>query len=569
MSRVATGGGWRLLAGALGLAALVGASTGVAAPETRYHQFTKKYKKASDQAKVVAATYLGGPGTEWLVSGGFQPDGTVVVAGVALGPTLELGKAKVKVLGTDAAPPAAPAPKLKRERGKPVKDKKGKPVYEPFAWDHENATAFVVRMSSDLKTVRSASRFPWKAGGLTGAAVDEKGHIYLTGPARAGIKDVGGPQEELKAKKTGMKKGGCDQVYLAKLSPDAGKVLWLRTLKGKSDAPEVTLDAKGKLRLQSADLRTLSPEGEQEAVTVVPGGITTRAGSTTTLTTAVSPKDGTFVRAGEYPWPTGREVYRGPILNVHKPDGKLLYELYNWPGPLVGLDNLRLVSGSAIRQVRFDDDGNLVLYAWSDGGNSVLDREPFDVRTTSKKMDGLGFSAWGAEALSCAYLIKVDPKDYRVVSGTLWLAYLNKRNGPNTIGVDSLGCASDGSVCLAGKSAWGLIRTGNAVDDGEPAGTYVAVLSKECSSLRFSSTMPACGTTDVRDGARWGVVRGRLNGKPMALFLGGAVDNEEVGGTSRPAPTVRALQPDYGGGHSDGYLLLLDLSNTTESSTKE
>ena len=37
-------------------------------------------QQVSHQARVLAAGYLGGPGTEWLVSGGFQPDGTVVVA---------------------------------------------------------------------------------------------------------------------------------------------------------------------------------------------------------------------------------------------------------------------------------------------------------------------------------------------------------------------------------------------------------------------------------------------------------------------------------------------------------
>ncbi len=566
MTRTVPPGAQRLAcaAGTLAaLTALLAVAPASAQPKTRYHEFTKKFAKTSDQAKVVSATYLGGPGTEWLVAGGFQPDGTIVVAGTSLGPTLAIGSGKPKVLGTDAPAPPEPERKQKRDaKGKLVKDKKGKPVYEPFAWNHESATAFVVRLSPDLQQVKSVTRFPWRAGGVTGAAVDEKGHVYLTGPARASIAALG-TAEALKPRNTGMKKGGCDQVYLCKLSPDASKVLWLRTLKGQSDAPEVTLTAKGKVKLQSGDLRTFSPAGKEEAVTVVPGGITTQPGNTTNRTTAINPKDGTFVRAGEHHWRTGREPYRDPILNVHKADGKLLYELYNWDGPFVGLDNLRLVSDSAIRLVRFDDDGNLIFYAWSDGGNSVMYREPNDVRTTSKKMDGLGFSAWGANVLSCAYLIKIDPKDYKVVGGTLWLAYLNNRNKPNSIWIDSLGFATDGSICVGGKSAWGLIRTGNALDKGEPTGPYVAVLSKDCSSLRFSSTMPSCGPVDVRNGARWGIVRGTVKGKPMALFLGSADEGEAE--TQKPAPTLKAMQSNFGGGHSDGYLLLLDLSNAKET----
>ncbi|MFO0927394.1 MAG: hypothetical protein U0736_10190 [Gemmataceae bacterium] len=239
------------------------------------------------------------------------------------------------------------------------------------------------------------------------------------------------------------------------------------------------------------------------------------------------------------------------MLNIHRPDGTLLYELYNWDGPLVGLDNLRLVSDSAIRRVKFDADGNLLLYAWSDGGNSVLTREPFDLRRPTPRLDGLGMSAWGAGVLSCAYLIKLDPATLRVIGGTLWLAYLKDRDKPNSIWVDTLGFAADGSVCVGGKSAWGLIQTGNALHRGEPTGPYVAVFSRDFTSLRFSSTLPGTGAVDLRDGERWGVVTGRPNGRPRVLFVGGAVDG---------APIAGGPQPRFGGGHADGYLLLLDLS---------
>jgi hypothetical protein len=309
-----TFGGRRPSPGALlALAAALACAAPAAAPTTRYHQFTKKFEKAPDRAEVLAAGYLGGPGTEWLVSGGFQPDGTVVVAGVALGPTLELGGAAAKVLGKDAAAPPAPERKPRRERGKPVTDKKGNPVYEPFAWTHESATAFVARLSADLRQVKSVTRFPWKAGGVTSAAVDSGGNVYLTGPAGGNILDVGGPHRELSPRDNKVKKAACRRIYLCKLSPDGGKVLWLRTLKGASDAPAVSLDTGGKIHLQGPDLRTLTAEGDQKTVTVVPGGLTTRPGSAAARTTAVNPRDGTFARAGERPWPAGRETYRAPV----------------------------------------------------------------------------------------------------------------------------------------------------------------------------------------------------------------------------------------------------------------
>ncbi len=531
--------------------ALLGAGLAGAAPGSRYQQLTRKFEKTPDQAQVVAAGYLGGGGTEWLASGGFQPDGTIVVVGVALGPDLSVGGTAVTVLGEDGPAPPAPERRVKRDsRGRTVKDKKGNVQYEPFDWAHPAGTAFVARLSADLKTVKSAARFPWKAGGATSAAVDEKGFIYLTGPVGEKIASVAGKHEALPVKHTGMKKGGCKAAYLCKLSPDAGKVLWVRTRKGLSDAPEVALDGPSRVRWIAGDLRTISPDGKQEPVTVIAGGITTGQGGKSTRTTAISAKDEIYVRAGARFSPTGRETYRAPELNVYRLNGKLLYELYQWDGPLVGLDSLRLVSDSAVRRARFDEDGNLLLYAWSDGGNSVLFREPNDLRRVSKQMGRLGFSATGAGSISCAYLIRLDTKTWKVAAGTPWLAYRDKTDKPNSIWVDTLGVAED-SVCVGGNSSWGLIRTGNALDKGEPTGPYVAVFDRDFTTLRFSSTLPGTAQADLRDGCRWGVVRGTVNDKPMVLFVGSAAAG---------APTAGGLPSSYGGGDSDGYLLLLDLS---------
>jgi hypothetical protein len=103
-----------------------------AAKSNRHDEFTQKFAKTPDQARVIAAGYLGGSGTEWLVSGGFQPDGTVVVAGVTLGPTLDLGSTRVTVLGKDTTAPPAPEPPPQRDKtGKPITDKDGKPKVEP------------------------------------------------------------------------------------------------------------------------------------------------------------------------------------------------------------------------------------------------------------------------------------------------------------------------------------------------------------------------------------------------------------------------------------------------------
>lgn len=68
---------------ALLLAVHVSTQCGDANPEA-----PKFWKDIPEQADVLAATFLGGKGNEWLVSGGFQPDGTVVVVGNVIGPFL-------------------------------------------------------------------------------------------------------------------------------------------------------------------------------------------------------------------------------------------------------------------------------------------------------------------------------------------------------------------------------------------------------------------------------------------------------------------------------------------------
>jgi len=526
----------------------------VASAENRYEQFTKKFANAPDQAKVVSAGYLGGAGTEWLVGGGFQPDGTVVIAGTSLGPTLDLGGVNATVLGKDAPFPEAysPLPKLD-SKGQPEKNKDGTPKFKDPHWSHPNATAFVARLGADLKTVKSVTRFPWKAGGATSATVDKDGNIYVAGPATDGLPAVGGAYQELKPGEKPGTKGSAAQSYLAKLNPAGDSVIWVRHLKSSTIAPQVELDKNGNVKFLSADIRSFDPAGKEISAESVPGGMEGRL--------AMNPQDGTYARGGEtVNWNTGREPYRDPKLNIYHSNGKLKHELYHWDGPLVGLDTLRLVSDSVVRALKYDEDGNLVIYAWSDGGNSVMYREPFDVRTTAKEFKGLGMSAWGAGVLSCAYIIKIDPKTYRVSGGTLWLAFLQDKDKPNSIWVDNLSFAKDGSILAGGRSAGGLIQTGNKITSGEAGGHYVAVFSKDCSSLRFCSALPATGKVELGETARWGFVSGTVNGKPMVLCLGSAAENEMQQEKPIPAPAVGGGRAKFGGGTTDGYMLMLDLS---------
>ncbi len=517
----------------------------------------KFWKDIPEQADVMAATFIGGKGNEWLVSGGFQPDGTVVVIGNVIGPVFELPK-PAGVIGTDL-PTTAEAKRVPKMSGgkepkQEVDKKTGEPVWEKPSWKHDGATGFIARLSPDMKQYVSVARMPWTSGALTSAAIGQDGAIYVAGRASDKIASAGGAIEELKASPDDTKKnGGCNHTFIAKLSPDGSRVEWLRHMHGFSDAPRVTLTREGKIKFAAQDLRTFDAAGKLLETIAVPGGMNEK--------TSVSPIDGSIVKGGEHHWPTGREPWRCPTLNFHNPDGSLKYQFYDWGGPYVGLDNCRQVSDSAIRAVTHDKDGNIFIYAWSDGGNSVMTTEPADVRTPVGPR-GLGITTAGAGVLSCAYLIKIEPKNYTATGWTLWLAF--NRGKPNSIWISSLGYADDGSVCFGGVSALGLWQTTNKLTDGPAAGSYIAVLNPDMSGVRYCSAIPGAGATEIGNDPRqcWGVASGSVNGKARALFFCGAVAEEEQYGVKTKTPVKNAVQESFGGGWCDGYVVMLDLSKT-------
>jgi hypothetical protein len=519
------------------------------------------WKSAPDGAEVLASTFLGGRGTEWLAAGGFQPDGSIVLVGNVLGPTLDLS-VPVKVIGTDLPAPAEPNPIAVLDKGKPKHDKDGKPVFEKPSWRHEGVTTFVALYSADLQKLRAVHRFPWTAGAATAAAIGPDGSIYIAGRATAGIAKLGGDVMELEAianpAKANPQSVRCDHSFLAKLSADGSKALWVRHVRGPSAAPTVDLGVNGQIRFGAGRVHVLDADGKLLSTRTIPGGLRT--------TSSINPKTDEIVVGGEHHWATGREPWRCPTLNIHRTDGTLKHQFYDWGGPYVGLDNCRQVSDTAVRYVTHDPDGSIVLYAWSDGGNSVATTQPFDVREPVGHR-GLGMTTAGAGVLSAAYLIRLDPKDYRVTAWTLWLP--NDRKGkPNSIWIEQLARVPDGSLAFAGKSAWGVWQTKDKLTDAEPQGEYLAVLTEDFAGLRYSSVIPGAGAADLNDGAAtrgsgWGIATGTVKGKSRVLFLAGATEGRMEDGKMVPTPTRNAVQTRFGGGRSDGYVVLMELATPT------
>ncbi len=526
--------------------ALLAPITAIAAPPPAPYE-PKFWKDTPDQAKVLAATFIGGKGNEWLVSGGFLPDGSIILAGNIAGPLFDL--ADVKTIGTDlpAPPEAKRVPEIEHTKtgDQPKVDKEGKPIFEKPSWRHAGVTGFLVHCSPDLKKILSVHRLPWTSAALTSAAVAKDGSIYIAGRATDNITNLGGQIEELSvAPEVARKDGKCDHAFIAKLSPSADRVEWVRHAKGQCDAPQLSVD-ENSIHFLAQQAYFFNPAGKLSKSTVIPGGVK--------KTTSISPIDGSIAVGGEHHWPTGREPWRCPTLNIHNSDCSLKYQLYDWPGPYVGLDNSRLVSDSAIRFLTHDHQGNILFQAWSDGGNSVMTAQPADMRT-SVTLPGLGINAAGAGVLSAAYLVRLDHNDFHVTAWTLWLAF-GPTGKPNSVFIDNMAEAEDSSVCIAGRSASYLWQTHNKLSDAPASGEYVAVLRPDLTGVRFCSIIPGTGGAEVtHERAGWGIV----TSKQRALFVGSATKEEDA---QQPAtPTVNALQPNYAGGWTDGYAVLLDLS---------
>ncbi|NQY68216.1 MAG: hypothetical protein HRT72_10920, partial [Flavobacteriales bacterium] len=304
------------------------------------------------------SSYIGTSGTEWLVDGGFQVDGTLVLVGITIGPKFDLKGVDVKVLGKDGAVPKSQDWSLKKGKFKNI---------------NTSATVFIVRLSSDLKKVISASRFPWASASLSGFALDKRGNIYLSGRGKertftslsTNVKKFEVPQfpSKKKSRKKNVKPKVFDANYIAKLNFTADKIEWIRHSEAVGKWPQLRALKNGNILYKSVTFDTLDANGNRVdrlelTKPMVPGCYT------------VNEVNGEFAYGHEHHWPTGREPWRCPVLKIFNSDKTVKMHLYDWPGPLVGIN--RSVSDSSVRNIQYMEDGNLLYSAWSDGGNSVM-----------------------------------------------------------------------------------------------------------------------------------------------------------------------------------------------------
>ena len=526
----------------------------VTAEANRFQSYTQRV--ANPRSEVIQASLMGGAGTEWLVGGGFLENGDILLVGNALGPEFTLFGRQPLVYGRNQhtmnlRAPGAPERQPQTRRGNVVRDSEGNIRYQNHSWESPNSTAFFVILDARGRQVKTARRFPWMTGGATSARIGPDDYLYVAGPVRQnGVKDLGAPHRD-----TGLRSdGNAGSVYLAKIKPDLTEIMWVRELHGTHIAPEISFTNDGEIYLQGPGIRVFNLNGDYvRTVQEGRGGIGVRS--------SVSPITGEIVWGGERHWRTGREPWRCPRLNVQDRNGNHILELYHWQGPFVGVNRRRLVSDSAVRGVMHDPQGRIYIHAWSDGGNSVMTREPFDIDAYHGKFaDGMEFSIWGASVQSVAYIKRLNPETFATEAGTRFVGYNPSNGTPNTLNIRTMDIAENGAVAVTGTTAASLIQTGNNLFPGDvPGGNYVAIWDQDLRELLFSSSMLAIGRAQVATDRNYHVVSRVFGDKTRIMFLTGAEPQGHAYGTDGPPPTRNAIQDSFAGGDLDGYFLIVEI----------
>lgn len=147
-----------------------------------------------------------------------------------------------------------------------------------------------------------------------------------------------------------------------------------------------------------------------------------------------------------------------------RPDGRQVWTAYGWSGPIVGVSQLRLVSDSSVNSIKVSEDGSLTLTGWSDGGNTVLSAQPYDLRKTAP---GGGFASevWGATGgltVRIAHIIHMDANTTHVDYCTRYVSYLPTSDVPTLLNIYDTQRLPNGDVAVVGGARTGLIETHDA-----------------------------------------------------------------------------------------------------------
>ena len=519
----------------------------------RYESLTAWAAKGP-KMKLAAATFFGGAGTEGFVDAAQMKDGSILACGNAYGPAFtSVPKAEILGQGSHGGSQAVTA------------DKKGRKKLNDYTPD---ASGFIVVYSSTLQRINRVVKFNWGVATIRAVALSQDGKaLILSGYCSSAKIEalMGGKvtfkqhQANVVPDRRGRTKTGPAPAYVMRMVIAPGQrtaIEWCWVLDKYQAAPEqLWQDKTGAVYFGMNGFTRISPDGTELKKISEKGSTGGQNGIR-----GLDPGDGGYFYGGDRNTNTGKEPWRQPFLYKYNDKGEKIWSLWGWsPKGLrdgKGTDD-GLVSDSSIRGVTVAPNGDLIMAGWSDGGNSVFTRQPYDVEKSSGKSRG-PFTTWGMRnANSLAYLLRIDPKTFHQKAWSYWVSYVpdtfadrRYRGAPNAASIKDLEILENDLVAFNGGAATGLISTPNAFykhkGPNKYGGSFVAVAKEDFSELRFSSYLPGykvTGMAPVKDGL---VVVGTT-----------AKDDGKTNQDPTPPPIVNAIQKEFGGGAFDGHIILL------------
>ncbi len=532
--------------GAAALTSVLLLGPALSARADRYSEFNRKAASHDRYLDPVAATFFGSEGIEEFVAVDTLRDGSILAFGNAWGPQFP-AQPRPRVLGRGQHRGLDPFDGRDPRTGGHPSD---------LARHNPDVAGMFVRFSPDMQRVVEVTRFDWGVASLEFGRVNDQGKLVVTGHATRAFREWAGrgPRVREAPAATGRNTGsrrfqGVEtpgDVFIAQIDPATWNLEWAWLFPGYRNAPDpLHLDHEGNYVFSAGGWWRLRADGSE----LTP--IERTAGSGRLL--GVSRKDGSLIGGGHNNPGTGREPWWRPYVHGFDADGTFRWEIYGWDGGVVGHDNFRLVSDSYVRDGGFDVQGNILIIGSSDGGNSVYTRHPFDLRRPHGGSGGYGMSTWGMQVGQATYIVRINPENFDVLVMSSWLSYVpgnfesaSARNRPNTINISQFRSLDEGGFIFTGRSATGLIETPNAIwtyprDGSRFGGQYVAAFNRDFTQLRYSSYLPGVrleGLEKTRDG--FAAVGSALAGH-----------NEDL-----PTPLLRPLQPRFGGGYADAYIVV-------------
>jgi hypothetical protein len=337
----------------------------------------------------------------------------------------------------------------------------------------------------------------------------------------------------------------CGSFGVAALSADLTRLLW-------SDSPgavsRCAIGADGSVAaLAGGSAYRYNPDGGGRASWALAG--------TSPADIAIDSASGLVFVAGYTQKASDLKV---AYLRAYEAAGELRWTNYDQSASAV--KGASLAADSEGRRVTIGRDGKLYFAAWTDGGNAIYGRDPRDLSRRLGGQELIKFDNYNdpfniSGAKSLAWYGRFEPDSGALLRGQWLLTRLNDGKG-NSISIRAIDAAEDGTLLLAGDSAYaikgrvGMQLGGVTLGDYESGEPFFMVMSPDLTARRLWTALAAPGTSAGSSALRGAAIRAGV------LVAGGTLSQRASAPPRALFTSADAPQPALVGG-AEGYLLTM------------